>query len=312
MKNLMVYRLSQPVEITEEMCAPLEYQPCNSFDCARTGFIRHAVTVDKEPTFMQTVEGFTLLKVKSERRVVPPDALRAETDKRVEKWETDNGHEPGTCPRKIRSELKDDAWQALLPRAFSTFETFYVVISKCGLVLISAGSKSKADRCSLLIRKAAGTFPISPLQFEAAQGDLAFIMTSWLKDKTTEFHRSNFAYCTDAKLVNLEMATHVIKDGELDGELVQGMVNDGWRCEVLELSWKRYVFFKVTRSFEIKGIRITGWDEEPEPQDETEVLPTDVFSVVFTLYPMIRELIAVFGGEVKPELPKLPPLPEFN
>lgn len=177
-KNLFLYRFTQPFTLTaeqlDEKLSGKAFNPVGRYSLSSTGWSEPLG--DEGEQFVHTTNGYMMICLRREERIMPAAAVRELLDARArEIEERDN--------RKIRSKerasLREAVMQEMMPHAFTkTSRVFAYIDVKDGWLVVDTASIAKADEFVALLRETLEQLKVSPL---AMQQDPGVTMTSWLK-----------------------------------------------------------------------------------------------------------------------------------
>ena len=173
-----------PLEALEEVLQTAQFMPCGATQPESVGWV--PPRGNKSTVMVETVGTQVILRLSIERRPVPASAVKAEVEARVEKYKQETGRERASA--KIKKEFKEEAMQALLPRAFTkrSSTTLWIDPDNKFLVVDSA-SLTGADKVVSQLIEALSEIPGSrpglmakPVQTAMAAGAA---MAHWLSSR---------------------------------------------------------------------------------------------------------------------------------
>jgi recombination associated protein RdgC len=176
-KNATIYRVTRKLPNLNaaalRLAMPdLPFVFCTSQDCSRTGWVMNE---DNTP-WMRTHKNFILIQLRNEKREVPKNVINDELQKRVDDFE----QRTGVLPRRPeKMELRNEVFQALLPRAFAKSSFTQILIdTERDLIFIDTASARAAENAFALLRKTLQSLPVYPV---AAETPPELTMTRWLQ-----------------------------------------------------------------------------------------------------------------------------------
>ena len=144
-KNLILFRIAAPLlsadasEIEKRMSAD-GFTPCAPSQSQSTGWMPPR---EAEGALLETVAGSWIAKFVVEKKSVPETAIRECVEEMARDIEAQTGRVPG---RREKKDLREDALQELLPRAFPRYASHMVWIDlETGLLAIDATSLARCD-----------------------------------------------------------------------------------------------------------------------------------------------------------------------
>lgn len=163
-KNLQIYRLPQPLEMTRELLmeqmGQVAFQPCGSLDMKRSGW----TPATKNGELVHAVAGHWLISLCLEEKILPSSVVDQVVKERAEEIEEQQGFRPG---RKQIKEIKAAVTDELLPRAFSARHSITAWIDpNNGWMAINASSAAKAEEVLSALNKSIENFPVALLKTE--------------------------------------------------------------------------------------------------------------------------------------------------
>ncbi|RLA21452.1 MAG: recombination-associated protein RdgC [Gammaproteobacteria bacterium] len=176
-KNLSIYRLSNPFTHTaselDEKLAEKVFHSVGKHDLSSMGWTEPLGRNGK--TLSHTTNGYTMLCLRHEQKILPAPAIKELVDARAEELEE---NEARKVRGKERLELKEQVISEMVPRAFSrSSRTFAYIDCKRGWLIVDAASAKKAEEFISFLRESLGSFPATPISMVSAPSST---MTSWL------------------------------------------------------------------------------------------------------------------------------------
>jgi len=176
-KNLLVYRVSQPIiadeEILQEKLAEHSFKPCGPQEITRGGWIAPNPAADD--MLCHVSQGMIALAMRQQDRLLPRAVVKEELEKKVRALET---AEDRRIYRKEKKSMEDEIMFELMPRAFTRSRTHRLFIAADeGLIFIDASSEAKAELMLNLLRESLGSLQVTPI---AGKYDARSMLTNWL------------------------------------------------------------------------------------------------------------------------------------
>lgn len=291
-KNLTVYRMTDSWQLSaaqvEEAVSANAQTPIGLTQPVSTGW---APIFDG--LFAHVVNRQILLQFKTEKKVVPSSALKAEIAERVDEVERMTGRKPG---KNERREIKDDALLALLPSALATIAQTRVWVDPVnGWIVINTGSQTQADTIITSLVRSLEKLELQTLHIAKSP---AAVMTEWLMNNDAP---GNFAIDRACTLKACDETKAVVKytNSTLTTDNLVEHLRMGKVCKELALTWEDRISFVLTDNFRIKKIRALDliMDERVEANDEREAFDGDFTLTTGEINQMLNALVAAFGGE---------------
>ncbi|MFZ7275354.1 recombination-associated protein RdgC [Avibacterium avium] len=294
-KNLMIYRLTKPLDWSAEyLQTQLEqgqFYPCGQGDMQKFGWVSPLKTSE---LLHFSVGKQILLLAKKEEKILPAQVVKRELEQRINELEQKENRK---LKKVEKQALKDDVVAMLLPRAFSKYQQTAIWIdSDKQLIYVDAASSKRAEDALALLRKSLGSLPVVPLAFA---NDPSIVMSHWVSENATP---AWLIPLEDAELRgSQDNAVIRCKQQALDAEEILSLLQAGKTITQLALEWEGYLSFVLNEDGTLKRLKFA--DEVREKNDD--ILKEDVaqrFDADFVLMTGIlshltENLLDDFGGE---------------
>jgi len=293
-KNLQLYRLSLPVNLTAESLnqalAKLVFSPSTSMDMQNQGW---ASPRDND-LLVHAVNGQMLIMLGTEKKLLPASVIYQVCKAKAAELEEQQGFKPG---RKQMKDLKEQVIDELLPRAFSIRRNTWAWIDPVnGWLVVDAASPARVDELLKPLLKVVNDLPLHSLR--VAQSPVA-AMTSWL---AADEAPAGFSIDQDTELRSAGEDKAAVRyvSHTIDPDDVRRHIAAGKQCTRLALTWADRISFVLTESLAIK--RVTALDVIKENSDskmhnEEERFDSDFVLMTGELNRMLGDLVAALGGE---------------
>lgn len=293
-KNLQLYRLSLPVNLTTESLnqalANLAFSPSTSMDLQNQGW---ASPRDND-LLVHTVSGQMLIMLGTEKKLLPASVVNQVCKAKATELEEQQGFKPG---RKQMRELKEQVTDELLPRAFSIRRNTWAWIDPVnGWLVVDAASPARADELLKPLLKVVNDVKLYSLR--VAQSPLA-AMTSWL---AADEAPAGFSIDQDTELRSAGEDKAAVRyvSHTIDPDDVRRHIAAGKQCTRLALTWADRISFVLTESLAVK--RVTALDvikesSDSKMQNDEERFDSDFALMAGELNRMLGDLVAALGGE---------------
>lgn len=290
----MVYRIAAEwqatVEAIEERLQTARFVECGATQALSMGWteprgIAHGPLIED-------VGGHWLLKLMVEQRVLPGSVVRKRVDELAERIEQETGRKPG---KKAKQDLKDQVTLELLPQAFTKQSSVRVWINPHDrLLMLDAGSISKADEVVTLLTKTLDGFSVLLLQTAESP---ASCMAAWLMDGVPP---EGFSIDRELELKSEDQMKSVVRYARhpLDTEEIRQHLTSGKRPTKLALTWRDRVSLMLTDTFTVKKISFLDlvFEGRDKPAKD-EAFDADAAIATLELSQLIPDLIEGLGGE---------------
>ena len=289
-----------PLEALEEVLQTAQFMPCGATQPESVGWV--PPRGNKSTVMVETVGTQVILRLSIERRPVPASAVKAEVEARVEKYKQETGRERASA--KIKKEFKEEAMQALLPRAFTkrSSTTLWIDPDNKFLVVDSA-SLAGADKVVSQLIEALSEIPGSrpglmakPVQTTMAAGAA---MAHWLASREAPVGFTVDRDCElkmpDDQKSTVRYSRHTLEIDEVAEHIASGKVPTQ-----LAMTWNERVSFVLTDMAQVKKIKLLDvvLDGVQENGKDDDGFDTDAAIVTGELSALIPDLLEALGGEL--------------
>ena len=300
-KNLSIFRLTEAFTLTSEdldqKLEALAFRPCGSHEEFTFGWMSPLGKASQ--SLVHSTNGYLMLCVKKEERVLPASVLNEMLQEKVAEKEDQQARK---LSKKERTELKDELIFDLLPRAFTFSRKMYAYIDPQGgwLIINAASAKSAEDLVSLL-RKSLGSLPAIPLV--TMEKPIA-TMTQWLLNNKIA---DDVTIEDECELRSPEEAGGIVRCKRHDLALpeITNHLDTGKEVIKLAVNWADRISFIIDENLSIKRLRFLDLiqdqiaDIEIETDDEAAQFDVDFSIMTAELATFLPRLIELFGGENK-------------
>ena len=297
-KNLRLYLLQQPfnlsAEALENRLQQKRFQPCGSHDPQAYGW--YAPLGRQGESLVHELIGCQIICARQEEKLLPPAVVNDIVDDKVVAIESEAGRKLG---RKERSELKEEVFHQLLPKAFSRFSRQYAMIDKQqGWILVDAASANKAEALISLLRETLGSLPVKPLEVRLAP---SFVMTEWLRQPG---RHEGFELLDTCELKERTEDPGVLrcKGQDLTADEMIAHLDAGKDVVKLAVAWEERLSCLIESDMSLKRLRFLDLIQEEAADYQTENA-VEVFDAQFSLMTLefrrfLPHLLDLFGGAV--------------
>lgn len=260
------------------------FMPCGPTQQASVGFVPPR---EANGAWCEAVAGHWILAVQIQTKTVPPAEITKWVDKAAAAIENETGRKPG---KKQRSDLKDEALQELLPKAFPKDKAVLVWIdSVVGLVALDAASAATADAVWTLLAQVTGA------SFATLQTTVA--PAAWLKDMLLEGTRGPFDIGREVEMYAPDTGAKArFSDHDLANNSVRNHIQNGKQVRRLALEWTNGAVadFVLDESMVLRKVNTTV----PAGEPAVDAFDADVAIHCGTLRLLLSDLITALCGEV--------------
>lgn len=296
-KNLTVYRIGAEWRPSlAQIEAALEkatFSPCGATQPSAAGW----VPPRGEPNgpLVEAVGGHWFLQLMTEQRLVPGPVVKQRVEEMAQAIEQSTGRKPG---RKQLKELKDEALQELLPRAFTRRGGSRIWIApKLGWLMLDCASQSRAEEAVTLLIKCFDGLSLSLLQTEMSP---AVAMAHWLGQGEAP---QGFTVDRECELKSTDEMKSVVRYARhpLDTDEVRQHIGAGKMPTRVALTWQDRVSFVLTESLQLKKLEFLDVVFEAAgskaPKDKSEAFDADAAILTGELVELVPTLLDALGGE---------------
>lgn len=289
-----------PLDALEEALQSAHFLPCGATQPESVGWV--PPRGNKSTVLVEAVGQQIILRLCIERRPVPASAVKAEVEERVEKYKQETGRE--RVSSKIKKEFKEEAIQALLPRAFTKRSSTTLWIDPVNkFLVVDSGSLTGADKVVGNLVEALSEIPGSrpgimakPVQTTTAAGTA---MAHWLASREAPVSFTVDRDCElkmpDDQKSTVRYSRHTLEIDEVAEHIAAGKVPTQ-----LAMTWNERVSFVLTDMAQIKKIKpldvvLDGVQENGKDDDGFD---SDAAIVTGELSALIPDLLEALGGEL--------------
>lgn len=291
-RNLQMYRLNGFKMTADELSSALkshEFTPASSVELMRQGW----VSPRSHDSLVHAVNGQYLLKLKTEKRLLPSSVINQVAKDRAAELEEVQGFAPG---KKAMKEIKERVADELLPQAFRVDTAIFAWIDPInGWLMIDTSSQSKADDVVKLLLRSVDKLPLESLRIMRSP---VAAMTEWLQ---TDDAPVCFTIDQDATLratgeskAQVQYKRHTLAPDDIGRHIAAGK-----QVTRLAMTWNDKISFVLDECLAIKSIKMLDVLKETESSAKNDDERFDSDMALFTgeLAKMAADLIEALGGE---------------
>lgn len=302
-KNAVIYRLKKESVLTSEdyiheladELEKLRFTPCASHDFSTCGWVPPLGELSDQ--LYHFANGQLLLTLRKEEKILPGQVITDELNKRVSKVEH---QQTRRLKKSEKACIRDDVIYSLLPRAFTRNSTTSIWINMAqSLVVVDAGSISRAEDALAVLRKSLGSLPVVPLMM---QSPIELTLTEWVK--TGKFP-AGFTPGSEAELKGILGCDGVgfFRKQDLVSDEILTHIEAGKVVVELSLDWQGRISFKLTDYFSIKRIKFSddtlSQNDDIDREEAAHRFDADFVLMTGALNNLLYYLIDALGGEAK-------------
>ena len=298
-KNLAIYRFTESfndsAETLAEKLESMQFTPCTQQQQFSAGWTAPLALAEKEDSLVHSANGFLMLCLKKQEKVLPNVVIAEIVAERAEEAEEKQGRK---LNKKERTELKDEVIFELLPQAFAFSRKTYAYIDpKGGWIVVDAASAKKAEDLLSLLRKTLGSLPVVP---PTTKNRPINVMTQWLIEEKSP---TDIEVEDECELRSPEEDGGIIrcKRHDLAAPEIKNHLETGKQVSKLAISWAERLSFIVDDSLMIKRLRflelVQDQVTDTQANDEIEQFDADFSIMTAELANFLPHLLEIFGGE---------------
>lgn len=299
-KNANIYRISnapngfKSAQDHHSVLMEQAFTPCGATQVKSMGWV--PPRGHEHGALLESIGGQYILKLMTETKAVPGQALKREVERMCAEIERSTGRKPG---KKERRDIKEDALMAMLPGAFpKQYATLIWLDPVNDLLVVDASSHSKADDAITMLIKSFGGIS---MQLINTQTSPAAAMAHWLREREAP---ENFTIDRECELKACDESKAVVKYGRhaLDTNEVVQHITQGKMPTKLAMTYSDRVSFVLTEAMTLKKVEFLDVAMEENFQNKNgigDAFDADVAIVTGELSKLIPALISVLGGEVE-------------
>lgn len=291
-RNLRCYRFDGTWPDTEESLSTAlqeaEFSPCGPLTERSSGWV--PVYPDAGESLARRVNGFDLIRLRSQSRVLPHSAVNEELDARIEDYR--NRMQEAPSPRE-KKRLKNEARDELMPKALLKSDRIWgYVDAKEKLIAIDALQASAAER---FLRRLGAAVPISnirPMDFSKPVSDL--LTGIFLGDAPGQFSVGRECRMQDA----LDSGSNVRwMHFDLSDKSIRNHVVEGMRLTHLAVDYDNVMSCVISEDTVISKVKFIGADgDEADELDPLARLDTEFVLVSGTMRHLLQDLKKLLNG----------------
>ncbi len=298
-KNLQLYRLGQPFDLTpeafEERLLADEFKGCNSMDMLTYGWApplgRHGQQL------VHAANGYIMICARKEEKIIPAGVVKQLLDDKVAAIEAAEARE---IYRREKMRMKEEIIVDLLPRALTRISNLFAYIDvRNDLIIVDSSSAAKAETLIGQLRNTLGRFPATPVKIKQS---LSVLMTRWMNGEPLP---GDFVLGGDCELKHPDPEGGVIncKHQDLEAGEVRNHIKNGKYAVKLALQWKERLSLVLHEDLSIKRLRFEDVIKETEndADDPVSQFDLDYSLMVLELAEFFPQLLAALGGEDLPD-----------
>ena len=292
--NLTIYKFTELFDLTanelEEAIEGNRFVPCGKHEEFSLGW-----TPPIGETLVHACNGFMMLCLKREEKVLPASVVNEMLSDEIAKIESRDGC---ASTRKQKSSLKDELIFELLPRAFSHSKNTHAYIDPVGgWIIVDAASAAKAEELLSYLRKCLGSLAVTPIN---TTNNPVGVMTEWLISGVVP---QGFVINDECELQSMEDTKTIVrcKHHNLSLPEITHHLETGKQVVKLAMTWSDRLSFVLDENLAIKRLKFLDIIQDQmadiEAEDEAARFDADFSIMSLEIARFLLLLVEVFGGE---------------
>ena len=289
-----------PLDALEQALQAARFVPCGPTQPDSHGWV--PPRGNKSQMLAESVGSQLILKLCTERRPLPASAVKAAVDERIEKYKQETGNERVSA--RIKKEMKEEAVQDLLPRAFTKRSTTLVWLDPVnGLLVVDSGSLTGADRVVTALIEALSQVPgAGPILVRPVQTNETAVacMSHWLATREAPVSFTVDRDCElktpDEQKSAVRYSRHTLEIDEVAHHIAAGKLPTQ-----LAMTWDDRVSFVLTETAQVRKLKLLDvvMDGVRKGGQDDDGFDTDAAILTGELSALIPDLLEALGGEVE-------------
>ncbi len=291
-KNLMVYRLTQPLKASltavEQALEAQRFVECSATQDRSMGWVEPRG--EAHAPLVESVGGHWILKYMVETKVLPASVLKRKLQERLEYIEASEGRKPG---KREARELKEELRLQLLPLAFTKQSSVWVWIDRKGQwLVVDASSSAKSDAVLSSLTQALDGLHVALLETQMSAGTA---MAQWL---ATQEPPPGFVVDRECELKAADESRAVVRYARhaLDIDEVRSHIEAGKRPTRLALTWDGRLSFVLTETLQLKKLAFLDVVFEGVADKQDKSFDADVALATGELQRLLPDVLQALGG----------------
>ncbi|MEL7893465.1 recombination-associated protein RdgC [Vreelandella neptunia] len=302
-KHLHLYRIhEQQLLSPEQMAVVLDEQRAKSLgnaDARRLGWTAPAGRLGGGQ-LLHEIQGHRLISALRQERMLPASVVKEEVDEQVAEIEASEGRK---VTRKEKTALKEQATEALLPRAFvrsQKIDLWWDIERQ--LIGVNTSSRARAEDVLDLLRETLGSLKVTPLSTQTMP---IRAMTTWVDDAASRPADLQLGDNVELKAKGDDGVVRA-RQVDLDSDEMQQLLESGRQASKLALSIEGQLSFILHDDLALKSLRfgdalIEEADHTDDGDDALARLETDFILMAGSLRTNVARLVEWLGGETQRE-----------
>ncbi|MBV0931981.1 recombination-associated protein RdgC [Marinobacterium weihaiense] len=298
-RNLIFYRFEPPAGLTQEhleqALASHPFKPCGSQELSSSGW--NQPVQEAEDMLVFSSNGFLLINLAQEERILPASVIREQLDERVALIEAEQSRK---VYRKEKLQLKDEVVLDLLPRSFTRRKrTEAILMPQQGWIVVNASSHKRAEELLNQLRQALGSLTV---RLPLTQISADKVMTAWLQGEAMP---QGWALEDECELRDptTEGSKISAKGQDLLCDEISAHITAGMLVKRLALEWQQQIRFVLHEDLSLHRLKLS--DEYREqldaeaPEDVLAACDAELARLGLEYARLLPELLQTLGGEAE-------------
>lgn len=295
-KNLRVYRLTKPFDLSaEQLAEALEsktFQPCGKQDLTSFGWVPPVGRHGKE--LVHSTNGYMMVCAKRQEKILPGAVVNEQLEEKIASISQQEGR---NVSRAEKQQFKEELVFSLLPRALTRSQLQFAYIApQENWIVVNAGSAKRAEELLGALREAVGSLPVIPFTTKQIPSQT---MTHWLNSGQLP---KGFVLGGECELEAPKDDGRVIrcKKQDLTAEEMLNHLKTQMVVRKLAITWEDAIECVLDQDLAVKRLKFTEriLDQAGDKQPDTaaEEFDVDFAIMAMELRGFLEALQGAFGG----------------
>ena len=293
-KNIQLFQFNNAIayqpDRLEKDCEQAQFTPCSALKPLSAGFVS-PITQDESGPLVFASQGFMLLCIKIQEKLLPPSVLREQLKLKIKEMEGQLGQR---VSKGERQRIKEELEYTLLGKAFDRSSLVYLYINTHTqhLIIDTNGSK-KLQLVHKVLQPILAEHGPEPIETQS----ISHILTQWVRNKNYPGTFSLLNRCTmqDSRSPKAKISlTHI----NLLDEFYEPLLDDSNQITQLKINWDEKINFTLKQDFSISQVNFLDniKDLAKDGMNETDEdrFAADFFVMSETISKFLADLLPLF------------------
>jgi recombination associated protein RdgC len=298
-KQIQLFQLSEKMAYTPEIILDkleaMAFTPCLPSFPMSVGWV--SPLGDEHTPLVHAANGFIMLCMQVEEKILPATVIRHELNEKVKKIEK---REERKVRQKDKLSLKDEVIMDLLPRAFSKMTKLYAYIdTKNSRLVVGTTNQTRIDQFITLFKR---SFDQGFQLYDVKK--ISPILTNWIKIKN---HPKEFNIEEAAVLQDPNQQKRIVRcqHQDLFANSIQSFIKEGCEVKQIALCWQDRINFILADDFSLRSIQfhdqVLAAAKEIDVESKQQQFDADFFIMTQTFSGLFDDLLREFMRDTENE-----------